>query len=154
MPDDPDVAALAGYARALADGIVGALPRWVERSVDRIHRAWAGAPPPGVAEAARQAGAAAAADVGSRVRGLLEADVDDQRTTPLALCREAVRYPTEVLAAAGVPGVERDPVDEVMFPEDPYGLTPAAFTDLDPELAEPALAWGAAKAWVRRRRHR
>ncbi len=35
-------------------------------------------------------------------------DIDEQRTTPLALIRGAVRYPTEVLRAAGVPPVERD----------------------------------------------
>jgi hypothetical protein len=40
-----------------------------------------------------------------------------------------------------------------MFPDDDYGLTPASFADIDPALAEPGLAWGAAKAWVHRRRH-
>jgi hypothetical protein len=140
-------------ARELADGIEGVLPGWVERSVDRVHRAALGPPSPEVLDAARLAGAAARRDVGARVRALLEADVDEQRTTPLAVVREAVSYPTGVLAAAGVPPVERDPVDRAMFPADVYRLSPASFADLDPRLTDLAIAWGAAKAWLHLRRH-
>jgi hypothetical protein len=92
--------------------------------------------------------------VGARVRTLLRTDVDEQRTTPLALLREAVPYPTAVLAAAGVPPVERDQVDEDMFPDDRYGLSPATWSDIDPALTDPGIAWGAAKAWVHLQRHR
>jgi len=144
---------LAEYAAALADGISNAVPPWVERSVDRLYRAWAGPPPPAVAEAARRAGLEALAAVDPAVRSLLGSDVDDQHTTPLSILRDAVRYPTAVLATAGVPDVVRDPVDEAMFPDDPYGLTPAALGDVDPALAGPGIAWGAAKAVVHRRRH-
>jgi hypothetical protein len=140
-------------ARELADAIVAALPGWVERCVDRAHRAEIGAPPTDVVAAARVAGAAAAADIGARVRALLEADIDDQRTTPLALVRQAVSYPTEVLLAAGVPPARRDSVARAMFPEDVYGLSPASFADLSPRLSDLAITWGAAKAWVHRRRH-
>lgn len=141
------------HARALADGIEEALPRWVERSVDRVYRAWAGPPPAAVVEAARRAGSEAAGDVGGRVRDLLAVDIGDQRTTPLALLRQAVRYPSAVLAGAGVPPVRRDSVDEAMFPDDLYALAPARFADIDPALADVGLAWGAAKAWAHRRRH-
>jgi len=92
--------------------------------------------------------------VGTRLRVLLETDVDDQRTTPLAVVRAAVTYPTGVLAAAGVPPSDRDPLDRAMFPDDAYGLTPGSFADIDPELTSLAVTWGAAKAWVHRRRHR
>lgn len=148
-----EVADLTAYAVALADGIEAALPRWVERSVDRVYGAWAGPPPPSVADAARRAGAAAAAAIGPQVRELLGADIDAQWTTPLTLVRRAVPLASAVLEAAGVPPVERDAVAEAMFPEDVYGLTPASFGDLDPSLADPGLAWGAAKAWAHRRRH-
>ena len=144
---------LAAHADALADGVCRALPAWVERSVDRVHRAWLGPPPPAIVDAAHQAGLGAAADVGQRVRSLLSADIDSQTTTPLALLRTAVRYPTAVLADAGVPPVERDAMDAAMFAEDVYGLSPATFADIDPSLADLGLAWGAAKAWVHRRRH-
>jgi hypothetical protein len=146
---------IAEPAKALADGIVAALPAWVERSVDRVHRQALGAPPPpAVVSAAREAGRAAADEVGPDVRGLLARDIDDQLSTPLAVARGAVRYPTAVLRDAGVPPAERDPIDEAMFPDDVYGLTPANFADLDPALADPGIVWGAAKAWLHKERHR
>jgi len=151
MPDgtsSTDDAQLAALARSLADGIVDALPGWVEACVDRLATAWAGSVAGPVAEAARVAGRQAATEVGPAVRALLAQDVDDQRTTPLALVRDAVRYPTEVLRAAGVPPVVRDELAESAFPADDYDLSPGAFADLDPELAEVGLAWGAAKAYV------
>ena len=137
------------HATALADAIVAALPGWVERSV-ALHLA---SPDPAVLSAAREAGQRAAAEVGAEVRALLDADIDDQRTTPLALLRTAVRYPTAVLEAAGVPPVDRDPILVRLLPGDLYDLSPARFADVDPALAEPGLVWGAAKALAHRRRH-
>ncbi|GAC1356988.1 MAG: hypothetical protein NVSMB4_17300 [Acidimicrobiales bacterium] len=141
------------YADALADGIEESLPRWVVRCVDRVHRAWAGPPPAEIMVRAVEAGRQAAADIGPRVRALLAADIDEQWTTPLALVREGVTYAGTVLAGAGVPEVERDQMDEAMFPADVYGLTPGSFADIDPQLGEAGVAWGAAKAWTHRRRH-
>ena len=134
--------------------MVDAVPGWVERSVARLVVAWTGeAPGPPVVDAARDAGQQAATEVGAQVRALLEADIDDQRTTPLAVLRGAVRYPTDVLRAAGVPPVERDPIQQRLLPDDLYDLSPATFADVDPALAEPAMLWGAAKAVAHRRRH-
>ena len=141
-------------AAVLADGIEAALPAWVERSVERLVTLYTGAPPsPEVRAAAAEAGRRAQTDLGPRVRALLVADVDDQRTTPLAILRGAVSYPAEVLRQAGVPGVERDRFAEEAFPDDDYDLTPATFADLDPALADVGLAWGAAKAFEHKRRH-
>lgn len=155
MDDPDDAAALDRYATALADAVEAALPGWVERSVEARLRA-AGHPlRPEVAEAARRAGEEARADVGAAVRDLLAHDVDEQRTGPLALLRTAVRYPTEVLAGAGVAPVARDEVDRRLHPDDAYDLSPASFAEVDPALHEPGLTWGAAKAHVvlaRRRR--
>jgi hypothetical protein len=137
------------HATALADAIVSALPGWVERCV-ALRLA---SPEPAVLAAAREAGRAAAVEVGAEVRALLEADIDDQRTTPLSLLRTAVRYPTAVLQAAGVPPVDRDPVQVRLLPGDLYDLSPARFADVDPALAEPGMVWGAAKALAHRRRH-
>ncbi|WCO67807.1 hypothetical protein PO878_03600 [Iamia majanohamensis] len=156
-PDDPDdAAALAAHATALADGIEAALPGWVRASVaDRHAAARPGPVPAEVEEAAREAGEEAARQVGPAVRALLARDVDDQPTGPLALVRGAVRYPTAVLAAAGVPPVVRDEVAERINPDDTYDLAPAAFADVHPDLHGPGIVWGAAKAHVvlaRRRR--
>jgi hypothetical protein len=144
------------HATALAEAVEVALPGWVERSVARIMAAWQGDPvdaDAGVMAAAREAGRRAAAEVGADLRRLLEADIDEQWTTPLSLLRAAVRYPTEVLAGAGVPPVERDPFRERLEPGDLYDLSPASFADVDPALAEPGMVWGAAKALAHRRRH-
>lgn len=145
---EADLDRLAVYAAALADGIAEALPTWVERVVRARAEAWQPGSAAALAGAATAAGLQAAADVGPRVAALLALDVDQQRTGPLAIVRDAVRYPTEVLVAAGVPPVERDPFVVEAFPDDRYGLAPASFADLDPDLAERGVAWGAAKAHV------
>lgn len=132
-------------ARALADAIEAALPGWVERSLRRF--------PAAVPVDAAPVVAAMMEDVMPRLRELLAADVDDQRTTPLTLLRDVVRYPTEALRAAGVPPVERDDFARERFPGDDYDLTPATWADIDPSLVEPGIAWGAAKAWTHRARH-
>lgn len=146
--DESDEARLVEYATALADGIDRALAGWVERSVLRVCLD-AGRPfDPPTRRAAVSAGERCRADVGARVRTLLLTDLDDQRSTPLALLRDAARYPTEVLAEAGVPAVERDEFDVRAHPDDRYALAPASFADVDESLAEPGLVWGAAKAHV------
>ena len=137
------------HATALADAIAAVLPGWIERCV----AARLPSPDPEAQAAAAEAGRRAASEVGAEVRALLVADIDEQRTTPLALLRGAVRYPTEVLRAAGVPPVDRDPIQARLFPEDLYDLAPANFADVDPALAEPGMVWGAAKALAHRRRH-
>lgn len=134
------------HAGALAAGIVAALPGWVEGCVERLMVAYRGASTGALRDAAAEAGRRAAAEVGPEVRALFSTDVDEQRDTPLGLLRAAVRYPTGVLQAAGVPPVARDAAQERLFPEDLYDLAPANFADLDPSLGEAGLLWGAAKA--------
>ncbi len=150
--------ALADYGEALADGVEAALPGWVAASVTRIMIAWTGPSwtgslDPGTAVATAEAGAEAAREAAAALRALVRADVDSQATTPLAIVRAAVRWPTAVLRRAGVPPVERDDFERSVFPDDDYGLVPASLVDVDPELGELAIAWGAAKAWVHKRRH-
>jgi hypothetical protein len=141
---------LEEQAEALADAIDALLPDWVERCVrDRLNPPV----PDDVLAAARSAGEQARAEVGVAVRRLLEADVDEQRGNPLDLLRRAVRYPTEVLRAAGAPAVDRDDFSRSRFPDDDYDLTPATWADVDPSLADLGIAWGAAKAFVHRQRH-
>jgi hypothetical protein len=142
------MAALRGHASVLADAVEAALGPWVERSVARVAEAWRPGSSAELAEAAAAAGRDALAELGPLVRALLETDVDEQATGPLALLRTAVRHPTAVLAAAGVPPVARDEFAVRAFPADAYDLSPAAFADLDPALHEPGLIWGAAKAHV------
>jgi hypothetical protein len=150
---DPELK-VADYAAALADGIDAVLAVWVVRGVTRLMQAWSGQVPPDVLRAAEEAGQRCRHETGGEIRALLSADIDAQRGTPLALLRQAVRYPTAVLAAAGVPHVVRDAFAERAFPDDPYGLAPASFADVDPSLSELGIAWGAAKAFEHMRRHK
>src|SRR4051812_14429980 len=138
----------------LADAVEAALPGWVVRSVERLLLAFHGRADPALLGQAAEVGRRAASEVGAELRRLVSADVDRQWTNPLAIVRGAVRYPAEVLRAAGVPGVVRDEFDEAHFPDDDYGLTPMSFADVDPDLADVGFAWGAAKAMAHRARHR
>lgn len=134
------------HATALADKVDEVLPAWVERCIrSRL---------PAADDAAVAAAAAQAQrEVGAAVRALLMTDVDEQSANPLALLRDAVRYPTAVLRAAGVAPVERDDFSKDRFPDDVYDLTPASFADIDADLADLGLAWGAAKAFTHKQRH-
>lgn len=147
-PSAADDAALRGYAEALADGVERHLGPWVERVVAATAEAWRPGSSGELAAAAAEAGRRAAAEVGGEVRTLLLLDVDAQPTGPLAALRGAVRFPTEVLAAGGVAHRVRDEFSTRAFPDDVYDLAPASFADLHPDLHEPGLVWGAAKAHV------
>jgi len=155
-PREPE-ARLAELADALVDGLVAALPGWVEQCVSRVADAWSGDPTGDTVEVSAkqlaEAGRQAADEVEERLRALLTADVDEQWTGPLAVLRDAIRFPTDLLWAAGVPPVDRDGEAIRMFPDDPYDLTPSSFAEVHPDLQGPGLAWGAAKAFVHRRRH-
>lgn len=148
MEDDPD-RALAEKADRLAEAIDAALGPWLSGSIRRV----AAAQRLGVDDALVLAAAdEARAEVMPRLRALLAADIDEQTTTPLALLREAVGPATAVLREHGAVPVERDPFAVRTFPEDVYGLAPATFEDVAPELKDPGLEWGAAKAFVHLRR--
>ncbi|MEY2477748.1 MAG: hypothetical protein QOG87_3063 [Actinomycetota bacterium] len=133
-------------AQALADAVDRALPGWVDAAVTlRLGRP--------AREEAVAAGEQARAELVPRLRALLAQDVDEQRTNPLAILRDAVRFPTEVLHALGVAPVERDDFQRDRFPDDTYDLVPTSFADFGPDVADAGIAWGAAKAWTHRQRH-
>ena len=92
---------------------------------------------------------------GPRGRGGSQAEdaasLDEDATW--ALVRAAVRYPASVLSAAGVLPVQRDADAVRLFPDDAFDLSPGSFAELHPDLRVPGLEWGAAKAYVHRRRH-
>ena len=141
---------LEEHAVALADAIDDVLPAWVERCV----RSRLTTVPRDVATAAREAGERARQEVGGAVRELLLRDIDEQRGNPLALLRSAVRYPTEVLLAAGAPVVERDKFSRERFPDDDFDLTPANWSDVHPSVQDLGITWGAAKAFEHKQRHK
>lgn len=139
---------------AIVAGVAVALPAWVEGRVAWIADAWGRLGPDERAELdarARVAGAAATTRVVDELTRLFATDAADQRSTPLEVVRSATREVGAVLAAAGIPPVERDEFLERSFPDDPYGVTPASLADLgDPDLGPRQLAWGLAKVKVLR----
>jgi hypothetical protein len=133
-------------AEELATALDGAIAAWVERCVARLVTVYRGEVPAEVRASAQDAGRRARADVGAELRDFLALDVDCQATSPLAILRTAVRYPTAVLRDAGVPPVRRDEFKEQAFPDDVYDLVPATWKDVDPALQEPGIIWSAWKA--------
>ena len=151
--DDVDALALLQQAGdAIVAGVDGALPTYLEAGAGRVLDAWARLDP----EARRAADAelhtaagAASARVVDELRALFAADAAEQRATPLQVVRSAVREPTGVLAAHGIPPVVRDEFAERSWPDDVYGLAPHTLDDLGVDGLGPLhLAWGMAKARV------
>jgi hypothetical protein len=145
---------LAEATRAILAGVERCMPGWVPAQVTRILDAWGRTEPAARAEAeaaAAAAGPEVAARVAGELRELFAQDPAEQLRTPLQIVRTAVREPTAILAAAGVPAIMRDEFEERTQPEDRYGLAPRTLGDLgDPDLAPYLLVWGRAKATILR----
>lgn len=95
-----------------------------------------------------------AGEVLDALERLVTTDVDEQRTTPLSLFRSCLAEPTAYLRRRGIPEPSIDRFTTDRFPDDPYGLGPAAWNDIDDELHVPGLTWGAWKAMVILQRRR
>ena len=155
---------LLAYGEALADTLIANLAPWVGRVVEGRWADWVGEAAVGeaaggeaagaLADAAAQAGDAAVALAAPRLRRLVRADADALKDTPLSIVRDVVALPTAVLRGAGVPPIVRDSFDRERFPDDDYGLTPANLGEIHPDIADLALRWGAARAFVLAARRR
>ena len=137
---------LTELGQELAQELEIALPAWVETRVRFICQAWALDWSEEIANDTQEAGKKCAMEVGLRLRELLESGIEQQDTNPMSILRSATNYPTQVLQHYDVPPIERDDFSESAFPDDVYGLTPAAFSDFGQTAHELGIAWGAAKA--------
>lgn len=144
----------AEISDALVAAVDRAVPGWIERLVLERLRAWSGHVSAEVAADAVQAGVAARDEVVPALRTLVDTDIDAQRGNPLALLRDATAHAHAVLDRAGMPAMPRDQFAERSFPADRYGLVPATWADIDPDLHEIGLTWGAAKAYLHKARRR
>lgn len=132
-------------------------PGWVRRIVLDTAQRYGCGPDRSIAELgadvdvmAQELGARLIAELAE----LFATDVDEQRTNPLSLYRAAVVGPTALLREYGVPVPPSDAFGAEHFPDDLYGLGPAGWSDIDPELQQPGLVWGAWKAMTVLRRRR
>ncbi len=149
--DEADEARLVDISQRLSLLLQQHIGPWVERSVlaraEQSH-----AVTDELRAAAQRASAQASMEVGATIRDLLATDIDEQRSTPLSVLRAAIGFPTAVLLEHEVPAPDRPAFEADAFPEDVFGLTPANFADIHPDLHAPGLEWGAAKAFVHLRR--
>lgn len=151
VPRDPDDEAMVGYARDLVSAVEAAIGPWIRRAVVSHHRRpW----PDTIEIEIERATGEAVTEIGNELRRLLALDIDQQWTNPLSIIRSAVRYPTSILAALGAEPAARDSSARRLHPGDIYDLSPASFADLGPDVREPGLVWGAAKAHVHLRRRK
>ncbi|HSG79468.1 MAG TPA: hypothetical protein VLD62_07815 [Acidimicrobiia bacterium] len=81
-----------------------------------------------------------------RLESLLSVPYAQQTRSPLEVFQEAMRFPTEVLDAAGVEPPDRDAVVGNALPGDRHDLAPASSQDLGEGPWRAHIAWGAAKA--------
>ena len=142
---------VVAHGRALLDALSAAWPVWVRGGLQR--RAPDGVGPGELDRWASEVTAEVVRLVQPRLEALLLADIDEQRSSPLALVREAVPVLTAALDSLGAAPVTRDGFAVDRFPGDRYDLTPATWADIDGTVAEPGLRWSAAKAFEHRRRH-
>jgi len=77
---------------------------------------------------------------------LFAAPFPEQRSGPLELFQEAMRFPSDVLASAGLPVPPRDETAVKALPGDIYDLAPVSSRLLGEDVWHAHLAWGAAKA--------
>ena len=130
----------------LIDAIDKAVEGWLVRVAETVFVGRNGVLTGDFRRAAQEAAREGATWTMTKLHAALEVDVDAQRVNPLQILRDAVRFPTEVLLAAGIPTLQRDEFDVKINPDDVYGIGPAHWNDVDESLTEPGIIWGAAKA--------
>lgn len=155
MPDssdaprpDEDDALLVQCGDELVRSIDAALDRWVAGVCGEAIAQVASAPL--TADAMQRLVVAYRAVAVPDLTDLLRSDVDAQRDTPLSVLRRATAVFRDEFARAGVPDAEPGTAAS----DDHWGLGPVTWADLGPDVVDAGLRWGAAKAFVHRRRHR
>jgi hypothetical protein len=138
QPSDPPGDLLAAARRAT--------PGWLRRSVERVVvRGGVATESLGDAELGAVVDRTAERIV-TDLAELLARDVDDQPTNPLTIFRSALGEITVFLQRHQVPIPPGDRFVAERFPDDPYQLGPATWSDIDDDLHLPGLIWGAWKA--------
>lgn len=140
-------------ADALLDAARRVTPRWLER-VTLAAAARGGVILTPNDDELSTVVAVAAAQLVTDLAALLAIDVDEQRTNPLSLFRQATAGPTAFLLARGARPPAPERFVQEHFPHDVFHIGPAAWTDIDAELHEPGITWGAWKAMTVLRRRR
>ena len=149
-----DEAKLAFFATELANGVELHLEAWMTRVIDERRRAGSQHQGSQLRNDGQVRIHLQAQRLIVEVRGLLASDIDEQRTNPLSVIRKAAIPIAAELDEAGVEHPRRDMDAKRLHPEDLFNVGPASFSEIHPDLHEPGLSWGAAKAHVHIQRRR
>lgn len=147
---------MVAVATHFADRAAAVLPEWMAGRALSVLGA-GGLPAAVVAASAdeiQRQGHAAGYRAAEALRDLLGTDVDRQRSTPLAVVRASLGDLSRVLYQVGLSPPARPEALARAGPDDSFALAPSSWSEVDADLAEAALTWGAAKAVVHLRRHR
>jgi hypothetical protein len=139
---------MSPYAERLLNAVVSAVPQWIDIHVRKLVRRHVGVVSDDIVAAIVLAGKEAQRFVADQLFALLSADVDEQKSNPLQILRDAATFPTKVLLDAGIPAPQRDHFDEQINPADVYGLGPYTWRDLGEEVHDAGIEWGAWKAAI------
>lgn len=133
------------YSERLLNVMEATASSWLRRSFDRVVDAQGLA---GSADSTSRDEAIVEAfdELSTNVRELLLLEAWEQRRNPLDLVRECTGALSRELARLGARPVRRDEFEERSFPGDVFGLCPATWSDVHPDLHEVGLEWGAWKA--------
>ena len=146
-----DEAMFVAFGHELVAAAGASVAQWVE---GQLTLRFGGAIPDAYRESANNAAAVATSRVIAGLSELVATDIDQQRTTPLSVIRQAGAPTSAVLAAAGVPAARRDPDSVRLYPDDVYDLTIGSYADLSDDLQQAGIKWGAAKAHIHLARRR
>ena len=134
---------LLAFSEDLAKQIDVGLPQWIRESFGRF------LDQDQVIELQQQTEAAereVSSQLMVQLRRFLEQDIDQQRTTPLAILRQAVPVVTTILHQVGVPHVNRDRDAARLHPDDWYDLTPASYADFGDEVQQASPLMGGSQS--------
>ena len=150
-PADIDIESVA---RDLHQAAVAATPEWVQGCIAQVTVRQGIAWPDDADVWVESAVERAVAFVDTQLGDLLGTDIDQQRTTPLSIFRDAVRFPVEVLHQIGAEPAHRGDMSRWAFPNDPFGITPGNLADVGATVSTAGVMWGAAKAGLHLSRRR
>lgn len=148
----PDHDRFITLGRELRDAIVDSLHDWME-TVVRARLGQSGELSPDRLDQLAAIGTEVAAELGQRLEQLAIADVDEPVSGPLEIVRQSTGPLTRLLTSWDVPRPVRDEFDAAVRPDDVFALGPMSFAELGQRVQEAGIAWGAAKAYLHRRRH-
>jgi hypothetical protein len=127
----------ASVTRELIEALVAAYPEYVADRVAAL----------GIADERVDTAVAEGRDwLTAQLEAELAVPLERQRSSPLELVREAMRFPTDALRLVGAAEVPRDPAAVTALPGDVFDLAPASSQGLGERAWRAHVAWGMTKA--------